>query len=135
MKSWKYFCLLKRVTRWEKPSLSDQKQITFSKDEIFTKFCQFYDKKKRNKYKKWIKFILHCFYVDIPSFQWISLISCRFEWNWGISLFHPLDRNFKWILENSLLYWQHPLNFNFLSNWALILIKQKYQIVLWSRFW
>ena len=69
MRSWKYFCLFRRVTRSEKPSLSDQKQITFSKDEISVKILSINDKKRRNKYKKWIELILHCFYVEIPSFS------------------------------------------------------------------
>ena len=91
------------MTRSEKPSLSDQKQITFSKDEIFAKFCQFYDKKRINKNKKWIEFILHCFYVDIQSFSmdiidflsffWIELrnfsfpyIRQKFQMNFGVVL-------------------------------------------------
>ena len=53
----------------------------------------------------------------------------------GISLFHPFDRNFKWNLDNFLMFLTTCPNFFFSSNWASILIQQKFQNVVWSRFW
>ena len=49
--------------------------------------------------KSKINFFYIIFMLIFHHFQWISLISCLFRWNWGIFLFHPLDRNFKWIFE------------------------------------
>ena len=75
---------------------------------------------------------LNLFYIVFNEYHWFLVF---FKWNWGISfVFHltTISNEF-WVI-----FWcfcQHPPNFFFSSNWASILIQQKFQNVVWSRFW
>ena len=59
----------------------------------------FKTKKRINKYKKWIEFIFHCFYVDIPSFSMkiINFLSfwMKFEWFSFPSIWQQFQVNFE----------------------------------------
>ena len=80
-------------------------------------------KKRINKYKSKFNLIYIIFMLIFHYFQWISLISCLFEWNWGISILLPFDNNFKWNFRSFSAVFDNILQISFsdkieLQSWS-----------------